>query len=128
MKKFLLILFIWVCIVNHIKAQYMYGTTGLLQMPTAEMQKDKTFMFGVGALSSQIIPSKEWWGQLLYVELLCEYYYLSLAGSRIRLCVGQSKAGDLSLGTLIPFSLHRNFFLFFLYSYLGAKKNRSKGK
>lgn len=57
-----MILFIWVCIVNHIKAQYMYGTTGLLQMPTAEMQKDKTFMFGVGAISPQIIPSKEWWG------------------------------------------------------------------
>ncbi|GFH99682.1 hypothetical protein IMSAGC004_02087 [Bacteroidaceae bacterium] len=57
-----MILFIWVCIANHIKAQYMYGTTGLLQMPTAEMQKDKTFMFGVGALSPQIIPSKEWWG------------------------------------------------------------------
>ena len=40
----------------------MYGTTGLLQMPTAEMQKDKTFMCGVGAISPQIIPSKEWWG------------------------------------------------------------------
>ncbi len=32
--------------------QYMYGTTGLLQMPTAEMQRDKTFMFG-GILPSQ---------------------------------------------------------------------------
>ena len=40
----------------------MYGTTGLLQMPTAEMQKDKTFMCGVGAISPQIISSKEWWG------------------------------------------------------------------
>ena len=42
--------------------QYMYGTTGLLQMPTAEMQKDKTFMLGGGVLSPEIIPSKEWWG------------------------------------------------------------------
>lgn len=26
--------------------QYMYGTTGLLQMPSADMQRDKTFMIG----------------------------------------------------------------------------------
>lgn len=62
MKKILLVFSILICVANHIDAQYMYGTTGLLQMPTAEMQKDKTFMFGVGALSPQIIPSKEWWG------------------------------------------------------------------
>lgn len=43
-------------------AQYLYGTTGLLQMPTAQMQNDKTFMFGGGVLSPEIIPSKEWWG------------------------------------------------------------------
>ena len=43
-------------------AQYKYGTTGLLQMPTADMQQDKTFLFGGGILSPQIIPSQEWWG------------------------------------------------------------------
>lgn len=62
MKKSWLLFIIGICIIEHVKAQYMYGTTGLLQMPTAEMQKDKTFMFGVSALSPQIIPSKEWWG------------------------------------------------------------------
>lgn len=31
-------------------AQYTYGTTGLLNMPTADMQKDKTFLFGGGYL------------------------------------------------------------------------------
>ena len=29
-------------------AQFTYGTTGLLHMPTADMQRDKTFMFGGG--------------------------------------------------------------------------------
>ncbi|MEQ2438415.1 hypothetical protein AAAU25_20240, partial [Phocaeicola vulgatus] len=42
--------------------QYMYGTTGLLQMPSADMQRDKTFMIGGSVLAPQIIPSKEWWG------------------------------------------------------------------
>ena len=63
MKKFLLVclsLFALCSVKSY--AQYMYGTTGLLQMPTADMQKDKTFMFGGGLLSPQIIPSKEWWG------------------------------------------------------------------
>ena len=62
MKKILLAFSILICVTSRMVAQYMYGTTGLLQMPTAEMQKDKTFMFGGGELSPQIIPSKEWWG------------------------------------------------------------------
>lgn len=33
-----------------IHAQALYGTTGLLHAPTAEMQKDKTFMFGGNVL------------------------------------------------------------------------------
>lgn len=28
-----------------LRAQFVYGTTGLLHMPTGEMQRDKTFMF-----------------------------------------------------------------------------------
>lgn len=38
------------------KAQYVYGTTGLLHMPTAEMQCDKTFMFGGSYLNSNATP------------------------------------------------------------------------
>ncbi|GFH99424.1 YjbH domain-containing protein [uncultured Phocaeicola sp.] len=53
--------------------QYMYGTTGLLQMPTAEMQRDKTFMFGGSALSPQIIPSQEWWGNYYTIN-----YYINI--------------------------------------------------
>lgn len=43
-------------------AQNLYGTTGLLHAPTAEMQKDKTFMFGGNVLHLvplQYISSKE---------------------------------------------------------------------
>ncbi len=54
-------------------SQYMYGTTGLLQMPTAEMQKDKTFMLGGGVLSPGIIPSQEWWGNYYTLN-----YYLNI--------------------------------------------------
>ena len=38
-------------------AQFTYGTTGLLHMPTADMQKDKTFMFGGGRLNKQATPT-----------------------------------------------------------------------
>jgi len=38
--------------------QFTYGTTGLLHMPTAEMQDDKTFMFGGGYLNKQATPDR----------------------------------------------------------------------
>lgn len=40
-------------------AQFPYGTTGLLHMPTAEMQNDKTFMLGGSFLNSEATP-KHW--------------------------------------------------------------------
>lgn len=39
-------------------AQYTYGTTGLLNMPTADMQKDKTFLFGGGYLEKHATPTR----------------------------------------------------------------------
>ena len=39
-------------------AQFTYGTTGLLHMPTADMQKDKTFMAGGGYLNKHATPSR----------------------------------------------------------------------
>ena len=41
-------------------AQFTYGTTGLLHMPTADMQRDKTFMFGGGYLNEHATP-KYWY-------------------------------------------------------------------
>lgn len=40
------------------KAQFTYGTTGLLHMPTGEMQRDKTFMAGGGYLSKHATPDR----------------------------------------------------------------------
>ena len=39
------------------KAQFTYGTTGLLHMPTADMQRDKTFMMGGGYLNHHATPA-----------------------------------------------------------------------
>lgn len=39
------------------RAQFTYGTTGLLHAPTADMQQDKTFMFGGGYLNREATPS-----------------------------------------------------------------------
>ena len=48
-RKILLFIFFFSAFVS-LKAQFTYGTTGLMNMPTADMQKDKTFMFGGGYL------------------------------------------------------------------------------
>ena len=39
-------------------AQLTYGTTGLLHMPTADMQQDKTFMAGGGYLDKHATPDR----------------------------------------------------------------------
>lgn len=74
MRKIIcLLLFLLAAGTVRLYAQFMYGTTGLLQMPTAEMQRDKTFMFGGGVLNPEIIPSKEWWGNYYTLN-----YYLNV--------------------------------------------------
>ena len=40
------------------KAQFTYGTTGLLHMPTADMQRDKTFMVGGSVLNEHATPAR----------------------------------------------------------------------
>ena len=39
-------------------AQFTHGTTGLLEMPTADMQKDKTVMIGGGYLHHTVTPPR----------------------------------------------------------------------
>lgn len=43
---------------NTVYSQYTYGTTGLLNMPTAEMQRDKTFIFGGSFLEKHTTPAR----------------------------------------------------------------------
>ena len=52
MKRLLAILCVVVLTGGTVKAQINYGTTGLMNMPTADMQKDKTFMATVCVESS----------------------------------------------------------------------------
>ena len=46
----------------HASAQFTYGTTGLLHMPNAEMQKDATLVVGGNFLNKHNLPSDYWWG------------------------------------------------------------------
>ena len=56
LKKRLLIAVLGLLLGLPAMGQFTYGTTGLLNMPTADMQKDKTFMFGGGRLSKYATP------------------------------------------------------------------------
>ena len=47
-------------------AQLTNGVTGLLHMPSAEMQKDGTFMFGGNFMNKKNLPSDYWWGYNSY--------------------------------------------------------------
>ena len=58
MKRLLLIGVVALFSLLPASAQFTYGTTGLLHMPTADMQRDKTFMFGGSHLNSHAMPSK----------------------------------------------------------------------
>ena len=60
MKKFAFFIGLCLCLVSKAEAQFSYGTTGLLNMPTADMQRDKTFMAGANWLSHYgTVP--RWW-------------------------------------------------------------------
>lgn len=55
--KFLVILLASLFLItNEAKAQYIFGNTGLLHLPTAEMQQDKTAMFGASFLNKAATP------------------------------------------------------------------------
>ena len=57
MRRLILFLLFFVMI-GAVHAQFTYGTTGLLNMPTADMQRDKTFMFGGGFLGKHATPAR----------------------------------------------------------------------
>lgn len=56
MKRFIGFVCLLLFLVVPINAQFTYGTTGLLHTPTADMQKDKTFMAGGGYLNMHATP------------------------------------------------------------------------
>lgn len=62
--KLILLGFVLSC--NISKAQLTDGMTGLLHMPTAELQKDATFMLGGNFLNKHNLPNDRWWGYDTY--------------------------------------------------------------
>lgn len=58
MRKWILFLLSFWSIGSIAHAQFTYGTTGLLNMPTADMQWDKTFLFGGGFLEKHATPTR----------------------------------------------------------------------
>ena len=58
MKRILVLGSFLLLLTSSMKAQFTYGTTGLLHMPTADMQQDKTFMVGGGYLSKHATPDR----------------------------------------------------------------------
>lgn len=60
------IFFIFLCISSFTYAQLTNGVTGLLHMPSAEMQKDGTAIIGGNFLNKHNIPSDKWWGHDTY--------------------------------------------------------------
>lgn len=57
MKNILILLLFMACTLS-VKAQALWGSTGLLHMPTADMQEDKTFMFGGNILDKHPMPPR----------------------------------------------------------------------
>lgn len=56
---------VWICLLFGVlpgKAQMTCGVTGLLHMPSAEMQRDGTLMIGGNFLDKHNLPNQYWWG------------------------------------------------------------------
>lgn len=60
MRRFFLIFLFIVCLAELGRSQINYGTTGLMNMPTADMQRDKTVMAGANWLNHHATVPR-WW-------------------------------------------------------------------
>ena len=58
MKKILLAISLCCLFPGLANAQFCFGNTGLLHLPTADMNADKTFMFGAGTLAPAATPDR----------------------------------------------------------------------
>ena len=60
MRRILVTIMFVLCLLGEVKSQINYGTTGLMNMPTADMQRDKTFMAGANWLNHHATVPR-WW-------------------------------------------------------------------
>ena len=62
-------------------SQINYGTTGLMNMPTADMQRDKTFMAGGNWLNHHATVPRWWydtWNYYINITVSVSYTHLTL--------------------------------------------------
>lgn len=78
MKKYI-ILFFFLCSHFCMKAQFSYGTTGLLNMPTADMQKDKTVLLGGSFLEKHATPTRWFYNTYNYYINITFFPWLEVA-------------------------------------------------
>lgn len=78
MKKSI-VLFIAVCWCVCMHAQFPYGTTGLLHAPSADMQRDKTFMAGASFLDISATPKHWIYGTYNYYVNMTIFPWLEIA-------------------------------------------------
>lgn len=79
MKRILFLSIFWLCFSNFVHAQFTYGTTGLLNMPTADMQRDKTLMAGAGFLEKHATPSRWFYNTYNYYVNITFFPWMEIA-------------------------------------------------
>ena len=80
MKKPLLILTLLIIgVYQHVQAQYMLGTTGMMNIPTADRQKPGTVMLGGNYLPKQVMPSRFNYNTGNYFVSISFFSFLELA-------------------------------------------------
>lgn len=62
-----------------LSAQMTYGTTGLLHMPSADMQKDKTAILGANFLNKAVTPSRWSYGTYNYFLNITIFPWMEVA-------------------------------------------------
>ena len=71
-------------LVGFVRSQTNYGTTGLMNMPTADMQRDKTFMLGGNWLNSHATVPRWWYDTWNYYINITLFPWLEVG----YLCMG----------------------------------------
>lgn len=84
MKKTVLLTLLFLCLHSTVHAQFSYGTTGLLNMPTADMQRDKTVMAGVNWLDKHGTVPRWWYDTFNYYVNVTIFPWLEIG----YLCTG----------------------------------------
>lgn len=78
MRRYIIGLFLCMVSLSSL-AQFTHGTTGLLEMPTADMQKDKTFLFGGGYLHNTVTPPRWYYNTWNYYINITIFPWLEVA-------------------------------------------------